>query len=232
MLILRQHLEAGLAGEEAIEDVARKIAKETGGFTGGPINQFAEIGRQTLASLEANGVRPGHHVLDVGCGALRLGYWLVRYLDADRYCGIEPNKSYVDAGLKHAIGPDLVAQKRPRFDHSSEFDFSVFGTKFDFVIARSIFSHTPPAMMRSAMESFRDNSTDSAIMLASYKHTREGDKDADFVDAGGGSGREWGWFRYRPAHVYAMARECGLWADDWGKKFNGQVWLKVSRQPL
>jgi len=217
-----------LEDDDAIDQVARRIAQETGGFTGGPVHRFGETGRYALDSLKQNGLEKNSFVLDLGCGALRIGYWLVRYLDAERYCGIEPQRPHLDAGIRYAIGPELAAEKRPRFDYGEDFDFSVFGVKFDFVVARSIFSHTSPQMIRRALESFRDNSADRGIMLASYKHTRRSDGGADVVDIHN-TGEEWTWRRYAPSHIHGLARECGLAADDFGKKYNGQVWLRVSK---
>src|ERR1700761_2364722 len=141
-----------------IIEVARRIAIDTGGFTGGRLEIFAEAGQFSFDSLQQNGLKPSSKVLDYGCGSLRLGYWLVRFLEADRYFGIEPSERFLSAGLRHALGPELQAEKRPRFSNVATFDFSVFGEKFDFVVARSIFSHATPEDFLKAMESFRDNS--------------------------------------------------------------------------
>lgn len=215
----------------SIEDVARNIAEETGGFTGGPIARFGEVGLHTLQSLKRTGLHPSACLLDVGCGALRLGYWLIRFLQPDRYCGIDPNPRYIAAGLKHAIGPKLEAEKRPRFDHNAEFDFSTFGTKFDFVVARSIFSHASPEMVCKVMESFGDNSTGKGIMLVSYKPIRKQNAGARVIDV---LEKEngWSWRRYGNTHLKKLARERGLFAANFGKPFNGQIWLRVSKTDL
>lgn len=213
-----------------IEEIARRIATETGGFTGGPVESFGDIGRYTLDSLEQCGLTPDSTFLDVGCGALRLGYWLIRYLNPDRYYGLEPMKKYVDAGLKHAIGSELAAQKRPRFDYNREFDFSPFGVKFNFVVARSIFSHAAPPLVCRALESFRDNAVPNGIMLASYKTTVKMDGDADVVDINQKAG-DWSWRRYATAYLQNLAQERGLSAEKFGKPHNGQVWLRVSKGP-
>jgi hypothetical protein len=210
----------------SLEEIARRIASETGGFTGGPVDSFGDIGQYTLDSLEQCGMTPDSRLLDVGCGALRLGYWLVRYLNPDRYCGLEPIQKYVDVGLKYAIGPDLAAEKRPRFDHNKNFDFSPFGVKFNFVVARSIFSHASPAMVCRALDSFRDNSAPNGIVLASYKVTVKADRDAEVVDVNQ-KASEWSWRRYATSYLQKLAEERGLSADKFGKPHNGQVWLRV-----
>jgi len=211
------------------EEVGRRIAAETGGFTGGGVEVFADIGRFTLRSLIDNGLRPSHRLLDLGCGALRNGFWLVRYLDADRYFGIEPSKRYVEIGMKHAIGPQLAAEKRPRFDHNREFDLAAFGERWDFVVARSIFSHASPEQFRKAMISFRDNSNPEAVMLASYRPIPKRKAGQDFIDLEP-DGPEWRYNRfYSEKYLQDMARECGVHARNYGEVFNTQMWLRVSR---
>lgn len=214
----------------SLEEIARRIASETGGFTGGPVESFGDIGQYTLDSLEQSGMNPDSMVLDVGCGALRLGYWLVRYLNPDRYFGLEPVQKYVDAGLKHAIGPEMAAEKRPRFDHNKNFDFSPFGVKFNFVVARSIFSHASPAMVCRALDSFRDNAAPNGVMLASYKTTIKADGHVEVIDVNQKAG-DWSWRRYSTSYLQKLSKERGLSAEKFGKPHNGQVWLRVSKEP-
>jgi SAM-dependent methyltransferase len=222
---------AAVTSTDSIEDIARRIASEAGGFTGGPIERFGDVGRHTLKSLKFTGLKRDSYVLDVGCGVLRLGYWLIRYLQPDRYCGIEPNPKYVEIGLKHAIGPELAAAKRPRFDGNTDFDFSRFGIKFDFVVARSIFSHASPEMVCRTLESFRDNSSADGVMLVSYKPLSKDNIGARVIDLKQKSG-DWSWRRYGKAHLQRLARERDLFAANFGKPFNGQVWLRVSKRDL
>lgn len=215
---------------DSVEEIAKRIASETGGFTGGPIDRFGVVGRQTFQSLKATGVRRSSKVLDVGCGALRLGYWLVRFLEPDCYCGLDPNPKYVQAGIKHAIGEKVMKTKRPRFDHNMDFDFSVFGIKFDYVVARSIFSHTSPEQVCTVLESFRDNASDTGIMLVSYRPLKKDEAGEKVIDVN--KFGEWSWRRYGKAYLKQLAQERGLYATNFGKPFNGQVWLRVSKQDL
>jgi len=212
----------------SLHEVAKNIAKATGGFTGGPIERFGEVGQQTFKALKHAGLSSDNYVLDVGCGALRLGYWLVRFLEPDRYCGLEPNPKYVEAGVKHGLGPELAKEKRPRFDHNMAFDFSPFGVKFDFVVARSIFSHASPEMVCRVLESFRDNSSDDAIMLVSYRPLLERERGERVVDVKGHG--EWSWRRYGKRYLQDLAKERGLQARNFGKPFSGQIWLRVTHQ--
>src|SRR6516164_2727494 len=57
-----------------------------------------EIGQLQLDFLVARGLMPHHRLLDVGCGSLRAGVKVVRYLDPGHYAGIDLHESLLDAG--------------------------------------------------------------------------------------------------------------------------------------
>lgn len=140
-------------------------------FLGGPRNSFSRVGRnQLIVALDA-GLTNDCTVLDIGCGCLRGGWWLINYLSPTCYYGIEPNKIMLDSSLNHLLGPKLIAEKLPSFAHNDDFDFSVFGVKFDFVIARSIWSHAPPNQIKIMLENFILNSSDEGCFLASFRET-------------------------------------------------------------
>ena len=55
--------------------------RQQGIFSGGPPQLFESAGRLQLATLVREGLYPYSRLLDVGCGCLRAGYWLIRLLD-------------------------------------------------------------------------------------------------------------------------------------------------------
>jgi len=150
-----------------IQKIVESIVGETDHYPGGPMRDFECVGRDAFIVLLRNGLLPFHRVLDFGCGSPRLGYWLVRFLDAGCYYGMEPIRKGVEAGVKHAIGHQLNDSKRPRFEFADTCDLSVFGTAFEFVIARSILTHTAPGMLNAILKSFAGAAPDG-ILLASY----------------------------------------------------------------
>ena len=111
------------------------------GFLGVPTETFEKAGRLQLMALLNQGLCPESKLLDIGCGCLRTAYWLIRFLDADCYCGIEPARNRVELGLRYLFTPEIVSAKRPRFDFNPHFDSSVFGTTFDYFLAGSIWAH-------------------------------------------------------------------------------------------
>ncbi len=50
--------------------------------------------------LVAQGLEPGHSLLDVGCGPLRAGVHFVEFLEPGHYYGIDINETLLDAGYE------------------------------------------------------------------------------------------------------------------------------------
>lgn len=95
--------------------------------------------------LVAQGLLPHHNFIDVGCGSLRAGVPLTRYLDPNRYYGVDLSEELLVAGYEREIIPAGLADKLPRHHlfATAEFELSQFGMKFDYGIAQSVFTHMP-----------------------------------------------------------------------------------------
>ncbi|TFI60303.1 class I SAM-dependent methyltransferase [Sphingomonas parva] len=148
-------------------DAAARL-KAAGLYLGGPDHLFDEGGRKQLMILLHHGLTPDSRLLDIGCGSLRAGHWLIRLLDPDRYYGIEPGFEMVDAGLRALLPAEIVTAKRPRFDTNRDVDFSVFGARFDYVLARSIWTHAPKRAILSMLDGFLTNGAPHAVFLTSF----------------------------------------------------------------
>lgn len=142
----------------------------------GPPLQYDFMGATQFRLLCSLGLRAHHQVLDLGCGSLRAGRFLINYLEPENYCGIEPNKWLINEGIKEQVGDSLIAIKKPRFDNNSEFNTAVFGQKFDFIIAQSIFSHTGNDLIPGALSNIYKSLNDNGIALLTFI---KGEKDFD-----------------------------------------------------
>jgi len=136
-------------------------------FVGCPLEFFETTARDPLCVALMAGLRRDSAVLEVGCGCLRVGYWFIGYLDAGKYCGIEPNIKMLDAGRELILG-DLAGEKKPCFSHNDDFDFGVFATSFDFVIAYSIWSHASKPQIARMLDAFREMARPGARFVASW----------------------------------------------------------------
>jgi cyclopropane fatty-acyl-phospholipid synthase-like methyltransferase len=168
----------------------------------GPPTQYDFMGATQFRLLCTLGLRANHSLLDVGCGSLRSGRLFLSYLDEGRYFGIEPNKWLIEDAIKNQVGEDLIALKKPQFDHNDEFITDVFSQKFDFIIAQSIFSHTGSDMISTGLGNFNKSLKLDGLVAATFV---EGASDFD------GSGWVYpGCVNYRQSTIENYAREAGL----------------------
>jgi SAM-dependent methyltransferase len=141
----------------------------------GPPDRFDLMSATQFAMLFQMGMRDYHKVLDFGCGSLRLGRLLIPFLRAEHYFGIDPNKWLIDDGIANELGADAIRIKRPRFDYNARYDCEVFGTRFDFIMAQSIVTHTGPDWMTALFASVAKTLGSKGLFLFSYIRSDDGD---------------------------------------------------------
>jgi len=147
-------------------------------FTGGPKNLFDVAGRETISLLISNGLKPNSNVLDIGCGCLRIGWWLCHFLLPNHYYGIEPNTKMVNTGIEWVRRTSGI---EPIIDANPNFDFNVFGVRFDYYVARSIWSHAAKYQIEMMLDNYLLSANPNAKLFASYLPARlwkdyDGDK--------------------------------------------------------
>lgn len=227
----------------SLVDLGKKISTDSGHYNGGPKKDFELVGRDAMKVLLNNGLLPSHRVLDFGCGSLRLGYWLIRFLDPGRYFGLEPIEKGVDIGLKELIGDDLKEFKKPNIRISDDNDMEAFEVGFDFVIARSILTHTCPGMLNEILRKFSSSANQDGVFLASYWRVdgdvalAESEIDAcRFISVIGDDlpvtdMRFVAFARYSLEYVKQTAAKYGLNVEEdrTFKPINKQIWLKFTK---
>lgn len=204
-------------------------------FLGGPTKDFDRIGRMSLIALLEEGLTPNSRVLDVGCGCLRVGYWLLHFLASGCYYGIEPNREMLQAGLDYILEPGLAESTHPQFAHNDDFDLTVFGREFDYVLARSVWSHASKSQIVQMLDGFAAIGTDRAVFLASILPARRiGRRFKDY------QGSQWvgrshtsdvsGLVAHDMKWVSGQCQDRGLQVERVrGRTANGQVWIRITR---
>jgi hypothetical protein len=133
-----------------------------------PVKAFEASGREQLRYLLRAGLNPSSKLVDLGCGVLRAGYWIIRFLDSGGYCGIEPHQERLRIGVHDILDPGTIDLKQPRFDGNPHFDTSVFDEKFDFFLAYSIWTHASKPQIPTMLDAFLRDSRDQGIFLTTY----------------------------------------------------------------
>jgi len=137
----------GVPGDDAVFSLPapeRVVALGHRAYIGGQTPEmWYGIGRMQYHFLVAQGLEPHHVFLDVACGALRLGQYLIPFLKPGHYQAIEGEEALIAAGLEHEVLYGLGASRRPRF--VCNYDFDVTGLEpFDYAIAQSLLTHLTP----------------------------------------------------------------------------------------
>jgi hypothetical protein len=98
------------------------------------------------------GLRPEHTCIDYGCGSLRVGQHIMKYLEPGRYWGLDIVSDFYESG-KTLLPPDLMNQKRP--------ELHVIGPGIlraarksgpDFIVSFAVLKHVPPAELDAYFE--------------------------------------------------------------------------------
>jgi ABC-type polysaccharide/polyol phosphate transport system ATPase subunit/SAM-dependent methyltransferase len=101
---------------------------------------WQETGTLQFEFLARQGLQPGHHLLDVGCGSLSAGVHLIPYLQPGHYIGLDSNEQLVKAGLTIELPRAGVDRRGSRFVVTSHFDLAGL-PDVDYAIAHSLFPH-------------------------------------------------------------------------------------------
>ena len=216
---------SGLGLIERAEELQRR-----GIFLGGPIRKFETVGRNQLSILLRHGLNLDSKVLDVGCGALRAGYWLIHFLKPGCYFGIEPNADMLDAGKEVVVTHSVIEAKQPSFHNNGDFDFGVFATNFDFVLARSVWTHASQIQIEKMLDEFVRTTSDNGTFLTSFKPTRWYERQYAGTEWVGKSDTsdEGGIVRYRFSWIRKVCAQRGLAAERLENEY-GQTWIKITK---
>ncbi len=135
----------------------------------GPPEDYDLVAAMAFGLLTTLGLRQQHHVLDVGCGSLRVGRLLLPYLNRNCYTGLEPNAWLVSDGITREVGRDQIAIKQPRFSYEEDARALIAeGLRYDFVLAQSIFSHCGPDLLASWVSQVSELLTDHGALVATF----------------------------------------------------------------
>ena len=194
-----------------------------------------EIGSLQFQFLVAQGLRPDHKLLDVGCGSLRGGTHFIPYLNADNYYGIDREPILVDAGLRHEVDPSVVAEKRPTLEIMDDFDFRRLRARFDFSLAQSVFTHLPLNQITRCLIRIADALTPRGVFYATFFENDRGNTYLDPIthERGGVTSHfDEDPFHYTVENFQWVSRVAGLrvsYIGDWNHPRN-QKMLRFTRR--
>jgi SAM-dependent methyltransferase len=126
-----------------------------------------------MAALLATGMTPDDHLLDIGCGALRLGHLAVPFLQPGHYWGTDASHDL----MLHARKVELADPDRLPSDHLVEdaaFTFSGVPDSITLAIAFAVFTHLPAPQPAQALYSIRARFPRLRALLFTVFHAPDG----------------------------------------------------------
>ena len=102
-------------------------------------------GKFQFELLQRHGLRPHHRMLDIGCGTLRVGRLVARYLEPGHYTGLDISRGALDYANK-LVAKEGLTERKPRLvlNEHKRLTFDQFPDEtFDYLMAYSVFTHLP-----------------------------------------------------------------------------------------
>jgi SAM-dependent methyltransferase len=101
------------------------------------------LGKYLFDFVVERGLRPADRLLDIGCGALRLGLPAIAYLDRGHYFGVDAHLKSLEAAVTYELPLHGLEHQRPRLLWDDAFAFAHFGMEFDWAVDFATSLHLP-----------------------------------------------------------------------------------------
>lgn len=119
--------------------------------------------------LREQGLLPEHRILDFGCGFARIGVPLIRYLNPGNYIGVDLSRERIRLAEEY-ITKEGLADKSPQFivaPRSNDLSY-LAQASFDFIWARAVFGHMPPADIKTCLAGLRPLLKTAGVLIGDY----------------------------------------------------------------
>jgi len=103
-----------------------------------------------LEYLKGKLMRPEHSLLDLGCGTLRGGVPIIRYLQDGHYVGIEARAEVLKTA-EQELQDEKLEHKKAELIHSADLSTVEAGRKFDFIWAHSVLIHMTDEILEDCL---------------------------------------------------------------------------------
>lgn len=107
-----------------------------------------------MAALTAEGMTPDDHLLDIGCGSLRLGHLAVPFLKPGNYWGTDASLALMRHGRLHELS-DPTRLPEDRLIEDPDFAYPGVPDRITLAIAFGVFTHLPAPMLETALTNLR-----------------------------------------------------------------------------
>jgi ABC-type polysaccharide/polyol phosphate transport system ATPase subunit/SAM-dependent methyltransferase len=240
-----RHYRRLLGGELAVmASAVPAVARQTGdGFVARPPGlhrvlvggaTWEQAGERHLAFLREQGLEPSDRLLDLGCGCLRTGVFLLPYLQRGHYVGVDHQASLIEAGVKLEAPAANVDASRGLYYVSSVTDLSIVDGLFDVIFVNGVVQDLTPELIARMFAAAIAKLAPGGRMFVAYFEAPS----PAALEPIERPGPSFSFFDRPPRHVdyqsvARIAEACGGRAErlgDWGDP-HGQMMMTVTRDP-
>ncbi|MCI5047572.1 MAG: class I SAM-dependent methyltransferase [Aquisalinus sp.] len=112
------------------------------------------MGKIYFDMLVDRGVKPEDKVLDVGCGAGRVGIHLIEYLETGHYFGTDSHRPSLEAFAQYEVPMNNLTEKNPNLYEDYLFSLEKIGEQFDIILDFSTTLHLNDDLRRETYLKF------------------------------------------------------------------------------
>ena len=157
------------------------------------------ISRHVIRYALQAGLQEHHSVLDFGCGTMRTGQHLIRYLHPRKYFGVDISHGAIRYSQEVISESEELRAKKPRVMHvGSDEELPDSTPRPDFILAHSVFTHLPRGQFRRNLAKLGNVMGNDTILAFTIFEGRDGSR------------KSYRSFQYRVDTVVAIGRELGL----------------------
>lgn len=117
----------------------------------GPPTLWVKKRKFQIKFLKKYGLQPCHVLLDFGCGPLRGGIPIIRYLNVGNYYGVDVRREAINEA-KNELTQNKLEHKKPVLTYAKNLGSLRLKTKFDFIWAYSLVIHLTDNIYNDFME--------------------------------------------------------------------------------
>ncbi|MCF3146721.1 class I SAM-dependent methyltransferase [Streptomyces platensis] len=182
--------------------------------------RWLALGEMQFDYLGEHGLKPGHRMLDIGCGNLRAGWRFIAYLDTGNYYGIDISPDIL-ISAKQTLTTYALQDKLPHLTITQDLKLEFLpSAHFDVVHAHSVFSHSPLDVIDECLAHVGRILAPGGFFDFTFDRTEGAEHQVLRED-----------FYYRTETLLKLARKHGLEArfmDDWETRPHGQSKIRVN----
>jgi SAM-dependent methyltransferase len=125
------------------------------------------IGEGQLDFLKRKGLQRSDRLLEIGCGDLRGGRYIIRYLAPENYTGIDISSAAINRA-REVVGQEDLAEKHPTLVVNDDLRFDEFDRQFDVIFAHSVFTHLAESHIQECFENINRVLSGDGVFYSSF----------------------------------------------------------------